>query len=224
MVSIVIPVYNNSHLTATILRNLLPVANKYEIVVVDDGSTDGTFGVVQQFLQTIKYVHLSTNQGLPYAWNSGVRNSTGDPIIFLNNDVRVDNLESLRILADEVDDQYVVGPVIRSENPLSEFLGQYLRYVDGWCFAVPRRTFLDIGLFDTDFAPGSFEDAEFCQRALANGYELKALPELLSMVFHAKSQTFSKYHDMNALNKRNRGIFLEKMEKLWGVKATGSAL
>ena len=217
MITIVIPAYNNSYLTAMILNDLAPVSSEYEIVLVDDGSNDDTAKVVQQFLGRVKYACHSKNLGLPYAWNTGISYSTGDPIIFLNNDVRVHYLEALDVLARATEDKYIVGPVIRAENPLTVFRGQHLQYVDGWCFAVPRKIFDDIGKFDTDFAPGSFEDAEFCQRALANGYELKAVPELLGMMVHAKSKTFSKYHNMDELNKRNREIFLTKMETLWGI-------
>ena len=87
LVSIILPTYNCaaflSHSIGTILSQTY---NSYEIIVIDDGSTDNTKEVLYPFMQRIKYIRLEQNKGLPTARNIGVRSAQGKYIAFIDAD------------------------------------------------------------------------------------------------------------------------------------------
>jgi glycosyltransferase involved in cell wall biosynthesis len=85
-VSVVIPAYNIAEYIARAIESVLAQTRKpEEIVVVDDGSTDGTAEVIKKYLPHVKYVYQE-NRGLAGARNTGIRNSTCDFVAFLDGD------------------------------------------------------------------------------------------------------------------------------------------
>lgn len=90
-VSIVIPYYNNQ---STIIRALESVVNQtyknYEVILINDGSTDKTLEIVEQYILAHKDVRIlnlvQKNNGPAAARNNGVKNSKGDYIAFLDSD------------------------------------------------------------------------------------------------------------------------------------------
>lgn len=94
LISIIVPSYNYGHFVNQALESLqAQTYQKWECVVVDDGSTDDTGQVVAYYSESdsrIKYMYQS-NQGLAAARNIGLRNTTGKYIQFLDAD---DMLES----------------------------------------------------------------------------------------------------------------------------------
>jgi glycosyltransferase involved in cell wall biosynthesis len=85
-VSINIPTYNRAHLIRhaldSVLRQTYP---NIEVVVIDDGSTDATQGVVAEYGDRVRYFH-QPNGGLGVARNAALERSTGDCIAFLDSD------------------------------------------------------------------------------------------------------------------------------------------
>ena len=78
LVSIILPTYNcASFLPHSIGSILAQTYNSYEIIVIDDGSTDNTKEVLYPFMQRIKYILLEQNKGLPTARNIGIRSAQG---------------------------------------------------------------------------------------------------------------------------------------------------
>jgi glycosyltransferase involved in cell wall biosynthesis len=85
-VSVVIPVYNNEPYIAAAVKSVLSqTLAPMEVIVVDDGSTDGTAGALKAFGSGIRYVY-QPNRGEPSARNRGMRESTGEFIAFLDGD------------------------------------------------------------------------------------------------------------------------------------------
>lgn len=85
LVSVIIPCYNHAHFLPTALKSVLEQSySPIEIIVVDDGSTDNTKDVVQEF-SDIKYI-CQTNAGLSASRNKGITESCGDYILFLDAD------------------------------------------------------------------------------------------------------------------------------------------
>jgi glycosyltransferase involved in cell wall biosynthesis len=93
-VSVIVPTRNRARLAKETLDSLLAQdypAERYEIIVVDDGSTDNTADVLRVFADSgndpsVKYVRrdaMSANA----ARNEGIRVSTGDPIVFVDDDI-----------------------------------------------------------------------------------------------------------------------------------------
>src|SRR5262245_52205489 len=87
-VSIVIPTYNRAALIARSIQSVLNQSYAdFELLVIDDGSTDETEGVVARFFDLrINYVRLASNAGASAARNVGIRISKGKFIAFQDSD------------------------------------------------------------------------------------------------------------------------------------------
>jgi len=85
-VSAIIPVYNcERYVCAAVESVIAQTYPLHEIIVVDDGSTDGTRVALNRYLDRVTYIHQK-NQGEPAARNTGMSNATGDFIAFLDAD------------------------------------------------------------------------------------------------------------------------------------------
>jgi glycosyltransferase involved in cell wall biosynthesis len=96
MISVLICTYNRSHSLATALESLgqthVPDGLRWEVLVVDNNSTDETAAVVARFADegTLPVRHIvEAEQGLSFARNRGIREAAGDVIAFLDDDVVV---------------------------------------------------------------------------------------------------------------------------------------
>lgn len=86
MVSVIIPTYNRAHCITDAVESVLNQTYKnYEIIVVDDGSTDGTQNLLNLYLSKIKYIYQK-NSGVSSARNKGIREAKGEYIAFLDSD------------------------------------------------------------------------------------------------------------------------------------------
>ena len=86
--SVVLPVYNGAVTLGRALDSLLAQdypSDKYEIIVVNDGSTDET-GQVVAASPSVRYVELPCNQGIPVAQNAGLEAAKGDVYVAFNDD------------------------------------------------------------------------------------------------------------------------------------------
>jgi glycosyltransferase involved in cell wall biosynthesis len=87
-VSIIIPTYNRSDLLGRAIESVLAQTYKnFNIIVVDDGSTDNTPSVVEIFGTAVSYIRQQ-NQGPSAARNRGISEATGDLVAFLDSDDR----------------------------------------------------------------------------------------------------------------------------------------
>lgn len=87
LVSVILPTYNCANfLTDSITSVLSQTYSSYEIIVVDDGSTDNTKEVLNPFMQRIKYICHHQNKGAPGARNTGIQSAQGKYIAFLDAD------------------------------------------------------------------------------------------------------------------------------------------
>lgn len=85
-VSVIIPAYNQAHFLVQAIESVLAQTYKnYEIIVINDGSTDHTAEVVQAFGDKIRYVYQE-NTGLPGARNTGLRMAGGELVTLLDSD------------------------------------------------------------------------------------------------------------------------------------------
>ena len=112
-ISIIVPVYNTERYIGQCLDSVLGQSfNNYEIVCVNDGSTDGSLSILEEYKNKDKRVRIITteNAGLSAARNTGVRSAMGEYICYLDSD---DMLEdgALDRMSDAIDDGYadVIG-------------------------------------------------------------------------------------------------------------------
>lgn len=115
MISIVIPCYNCENTLQRCMDSVFSQSHSdFEVVLVDDGSTDSTAVMCDQFArddQRVRVIHQE-NQGLMVAWKRGVRESTGDYVAFVDSDdwIEFDLLERLYfVIAKERPDMITYG-------------------------------------------------------------------------------------------------------------------
>lgn len=89
-VSVIIPTYNRAHLVGRAIQSVLnQTYQDFELIIVDDGSTDNTDDIIKEFQKKdkrIKYIRHEKNKGGSAARNSGIKVSRGEYIAFLDSD------------------------------------------------------------------------------------------------------------------------------------------
>lgn len=184
-VDIVVPLYNQLEYTRACLSSLRRGADiPFRLVLVDNGSTDGTRG----FLSGVKdavVVMNEKNVGVAAAWNQGVSRTRGRWIVILNNDTVLPAGWLRRLVGFcERRGVHLASPSMREGElnyDLEAYAADFVRAMggrrrpgvaDGACFAVERRVFDAIGGFDERFFPASYEDADFFRRAKNAGFRI----------------------------------------------------
>lgn len=210
-VSIVIPACNQFHLTYHCLASLLlaPNATPFEVILVDDGSTDRTREITQ-LVSGITCLRNEEPSGFVHACNRGAEAARGDYVVLLNNDTELtpDWLDELlwpfehfervglagaKLLYPDGRLQEAGGIVWSSANPANYGRGgnpyepryNYARqadYLSGACLMVPKALWESIGGLDPVYAPAYFEDTDLAFRIRAQGYKTVYAP--LSCVIH----------------------------------------
>ncbi len=94
-VSVIVPAYNSGKTLTVCLKSLSKQtypSEKYEIIIVDDGSTNNTSIILSSLPEAnlFKVIHHSENCGLAAARNTGIKNAKGDILIFLDSDMEVE--------------------------------------------------------------------------------------------------------------------------------------
>jgi glycosyltransferase involved in cell wall biosynthesis len=125
--SVVIPVYNERHSVGELVRRVEAVAIPKEILIVDDGSTDGTRALLRDLEQhpDVMVLYLSHNQGKGAALREGFRHATGNVIVIQDADLEYDPADYLRLLRPILDGS---ADVVYG----SRFLGQSHRVLYFW--------------------------------------------------------------------------------------------
>jgi len=196
-VSVIVPLYNAERLIASVLaplRAMLARGEVTEVLVVDDGSTDGSVAVVQQHAD-VTLLRQSERGGPGAARNSGAQRARGEYLWFVDSDVIVAD-DAGRVLGDTLrqsSPQAVIGSY--DDTPAARnFLSQYKNLVHAYyhrrgqrdastfwsgCGAVRRDVFLALDGFDAVRYPyPSIEDIELGYRIIAAGGRIVLEPTL----------------------------------------------
>ncbi len=177
--SIIIPTFNRKGI---LKKTLLAITNQsisdYEIILIDDGSTDGTEEMVKNLKTNhpIRYID-QPNRGRAVARNNGIRHAKGAIIIFIDSDIVVNHTFVEAHLKEhaKTSSTIVNGVVINTSNfedPASEEhkITDYSRASFATGNSSVRKDFLlKAGLFDEDFNQYGWEDLELGHRLLALG-------------------------------------------------------
>lgn len=196
--SIILLTYNKLDYTKECIESIRRYTdlNSYEIIIVDNASTDGTVDWLKQ-QSDIKTIFNEENVGFPKGCNQGIDLSTGENILFLNNDVIVTKnwLTNLLTCLHSSEQIGAVGPVTNSAAYYSTIPIQYRNIREmhnfaaqhnksnqrmwkerlkliGFCMLIKRDVVDKIGLMDERFSPGNFEDDDYSLRIRQAGYKL----------------------------------------------------
>lgn len=183
MISVVIPLYNKEQSIVTTLQSVLAQTyTDYEVIVVDDGSTDNSLSVVRKRIselenERIRVIHKE-NGGVSSARNRGIMEAKGEYVAFLDADDLWDKdfLMALAELIREYPEKSIYGlgcvPVKRGEKPILK--DSYYRGVSTWDYATMAFTgssacvrcadAIVVGLFDTRMTHG--EDLDMWWRLM----------------------------------------------------------
>ena len=129
-VSVIVPVYNGAtHIVATVESVLAQTYTDFELIVVDDGSTDGTAELLQSYRGQLRLIQQA-NQGVSAARNRGLQLALGEFVLFLDGDdlLYPDKLEQ-QVACLEVD--HLLGAVHSGWRLVDEY-GRPQRYMTLW--------------------------------------------------------------------------------------------
>ena len=125
--SIVLPVLNEETLVEELLtqvqQNVSLIATEYEIIIIDDGSSDQTWNLISKRAsvnKNIKAIKFSRNFGHHYAITAGLKASTGDWVVVMDADLQ-DKPQIISKLYDKAQEGYDVVFVSRHNRPESIF-------------------------------------------------------------------------------------------------------
>ena len=244
--SIIILTYNNLVYNQICVDSIRKYTkeNTYEMIVVDNHSTDGTREWLKE-QKDIKVILNDENVGFPKGCNIGIAASDKkNDILFLNNDTVVtprwlDNLK-LCLYSDDK-----VGATASITNNCSNYQSVNVPYVDiqdmipfadannvsnsknweeksrlvAFCMLIKRDVLNEIGILDERFTPGNFEDDDLSMRIIELGYKMMLCND--SFIHHFGSSSFNKdYTKFNNL----LAINLKKFEDKWGFNSNTSSI
>jgi glycosyltransferase involved in cell wall biosynthesis len=203
--SVVIPTFNRAYLIERPIQSVLAqTCSSFEIIIVDDNSTDNTEELVKGIGDSrIKYVRHDQNHGSNVARNTGIENATGEYIAFLDSDDEwlPEKLEKqLKVLSNDPE----IGACytwIRSvhENTKRELIVSpefqgfifedllYSQFVNPSSTVVRRSCFDTVGVFDVNPAFRSCQDWDLWLR-LSQSYRFAMVPEVLTIWWNHSSK------------------------------------
>lgn len=229
--SIIIPAYNKADSLEQSLANLARQTmpdDEYEVIVVDDGSTDVTEVMVaaQETPYLIHYLK-QRNQGASVARNTGVSLAKGKILFFLDADIWLNEdalAEHLR--AHFANNRVLVAgrilPLVPNSIQVEDLY--YQRYFDfgpdartlHWrdvktqALSMKKEHFFEIGPFDKDLRRG--QDVEFGYRAVQKGFEIKYCPHAIGI--HNHQLSFKARCETERRDHRYLAAFFQKYPEL----------
>lgn len=199
--TIVLTIFNKEPFLQRAFDSLLSqedtIEGEYEVLAVNDGSTDGSARIIDSYLNSDNRVRVVTqqNQGLSMARNNGADAALGEYVWFVDAD-DVFSSQSVRLICDAMSSKPDIIPIyartegkegVRNCVPTSARTGKDILLSGKWqpcgVFNVFKREFLKEN--NLRFFSGIYhEDSEFTPRMLYAAKTVKVVPEVLYTVIH----------------------------------------
>ncbi len=211
LVSIIIVNYNGKLHLEKCLKSLIVIDYKnYEIILVDNNSSDDSIDFVKKFYPSVIIIQLEKNYGFAEPNNIGAKKASGELLLFLNNDtivkpnfitelVKVIKTDSKIAICQsfllkpngEIDSSGdfvdTLGRAYSSRKKVSEV--REILSARGAAMLIRKESFFDLGQFDKKFF-ANYEDVDIGWRAWLWGYRVVLVPS--SVVYHVGGQTTKK--------------------------------
>ena len=202
-VSVIIVNWNTEKLLGDCLSSLLkhvPAGVDYEVIVVDNGSSDASVQMIRSKFREIRLIRNEDNLGFAVANNKGIKESTGEYILFLNTDVVVgeDTIEKLTKFMETCADAGLCSPSLKDRNGspqetgvsfpslITEIFGRLrvsahdiphkVEAVRGACMFARREAIKKIGGFSEAYFL-FLEETDLCLRLKKAGYSIWHVPD-----------------------------------------------
>jgi GT2 family glycosyltransferase len=217
----------------------------FELIVVDNGSGDGTRGYLTRLAARdgrVRVLRNDENRGFAAAVNQGLEEACGETLVLLNNDAVVPRGWLTRLTRHLLHERIgAVGPVTNRIGTDAEVDVHYKTYSefldvadeiaernDGerrgvamlamFCFALRRDVYERIGPLDERFELGMFEDDDYAERLRRSDYRLATAEDVLVHHFgEASFGTLFASGRRDSLMRANR----KRFEKKWGIRWNG---
>ncbi|MBN2145356.1 MAG: glycosyltransferase family 2 protein [Candidatus Aureabacteria bacterium] len=235
-ISIVITNWNGINILKDTLPTVLDAAVQdvdhiYEILLVDDCSTDDSVSYVKTNFSHIRVIKTPQNMGYMAANNFGVQNARFPLVFCLNNDMKI-NASTIPSLVKHFSDPRVFaasGKIFDWENHFlygnrgGTFEKGHFSYFEkdpddtysqtlfacGGAFLCRKNLYLELGGYDAElYSPYYYDETDLCFRALKKGYPIIYEPR--SVAFHKERQTVSRQYDttrVKIISARNNYFF-----------------
>lgn len=207
-ISVVIPAYNTEERIGDVLDAILhQTIDPIEVIVVDDGSSDRTLEIVEEYRKKYKRLRVITqkNSGAVSATNRGIRNSSGDIICLIDSDTIIERNWIQKIIK-EFDDPEVnvaAGSILtfNKSNIWAKIMGydleyrywaiksKYVNHVSTCATLYRRKVFENTGLFDANLKYGYDNDMAYQIRKA--GYKIVIRKD--AKTWHCWRETLGEY-------------------------------
>jgi GT2 family glycosyltransferase/glycosyltransferase involved in cell wall biosynthesis len=242
-VSIIVVTYFNIDLTRLCLDAVFrsSLHPNLEVIVVDNGSTDGTPAMLEELARehaNLRVILNDANRGFAAANNQGIAIATGDALVLLNNDTvpargwlprmlrHLENPEIGLVVAvtNFSGNESRIAVPYTTLNGMPAFAEKYARTHDGrvfdiavaamYCVGLRREVFARIGPLDEEFNVGMFEDDDYSHRTRLAGLRVVCAEDVF--VHHFGQASFGKlpHAEYQAIWKRNQAHY----ERKWGMR------
>ncbi len=223
-ISVLIPTYNNARFVGEAIQSVLNQTYKnYEIIVIDDGSTDNTGDIVARFNKRVKYIKQQ-NMGLSGARNTGILHAKGEFFAFLDSDdlwtplflaasiAKIQEDKSVGLTYswwDYIDENGIKlpeqGKYIQRGNIFHELV--ISNRFPTISVLVRKRCLDEIGFFDESLT--ALEDWDLWLRTAEKGWLFENIPQVLA---HYRRHSNNMTLDINRME-RNQLKVLNKLEE-----------
>lgn len=231
-VDIIIPVYNSpNHARVCIDSVLKEATDPYRVILINDHCDSYTTSLLREYAkhQHVTLIEHENNIGYLKSVNQGIHTGDGEIVILLNSDAAISSgtLERIRSKFSSSHDIAVISAVSTWANwtripfpggtnrlnltDIVRSLGEDdladIGNASGFFFAVKRKVYDQIGVFDEAYSPGYWEEADFCMRALAANF--KVMVDRKLYVFHHGWGSFQQSGRDENMTK-NRSVFMDR--------------
>jgi len=198
LVSFIVLTYNRKDELIQALKSIQSQSyHPKEIIVVDNGSTDGSSTLIKESFPSVKLIRLNNNVGVGRGKNIGIQNAQGDVLIFIDDDAFFVDRNSTKLIVNRLLSEENLGligckifnlpkngidrkEIPRRDKKIIEHEHETTYFV-GTGFALKRKVIESVGLFPEDYFY-SGEELDLSFRMIEAGFKIIYFPKVV--VYH----------------------------------------